>query len=118
MAPPPPPGSPPPHLEQPKLKYPEKYITQRMIYFHYNELVRVYFNHEYLSFFEMRMYLINWWLNLLIEQQIDLQADDIYLSPLAYPTHMMQPSVNSMGQPMMQTQSPTVQSPAVKILRR
>lgn len=40
IPPPPPPGSPPIHLTQPKLKNSEKYITQRMIYFHYDENVR------------------------------------------------------------------------------
>lgn len=34
--PPPPPGSPPPHLPQPRLKDPDKFIVNQLLYFHYD----------------------------------------------------------------------------------
>lgn len=36
IIPPPPPGSPPLHLPQPKLKDPDKFILNRVLYFHYD----------------------------------------------------------------------------------
>lgn len=36
IVPPPPPGSPPPQLPQPKLKDPEKFIVNQLLYFHYD----------------------------------------------------------------------------------
>lgn len=46
------------------------------------------------------------------------QADEIYLSPLPYPTHTMPSNMNAIGQPMMPMQSPIIQPSAVKVLRR